>query len=137
MASAGTNDVSVALAGLNCTSSEFAVAVFAAGILASMREPLWNAAFERKLVRAPPRRHGAVALQGCGRIAAKAQLSFAVRAGATVYSVCSACASRVHELERADGTTGGNAIERLGGDRVGFFDLWPGHCIPGHYLPSR
>ena len=57
MASAGTNDVSVAFVGLNRTSLEFAVAVFVADVLASMREPLRNDEFECKLARALPRRH--------------------------------------------------------------------------------
>ena len=54
MASAGTNDVSVAFAGLKRTLFELANAVFAADVLVSMREPLRSAVFERKLASAPP-----------------------------------------------------------------------------------
>ena len=80
MAFAGTKDVSVAFAGVNRTFLEFTDAVFAADVLVSMQEPLRNAGFERKLARALPGKHGVVALQDYEYIAAKAQLSFVVRA---------------------------------------------------------
>ena len=51
MASAGTNDVSIAFANINCTILEFADAVFTADVLVSMCKPSWDAAFERKLAR--------------------------------------------------------------------------------------
>ena len=123
----GTNDVSVAFAGVNRTILEFADAVSAADVLVSTREPSSDAASERKLARPFLSRHSI----------AKAQVSLVVRAQTTAYSVRNARASRVHELERADRIDSVYAIERLGGDRVGFFNLWPGHCIPGNYLPSH
>ena len=80
MASAGTNDVSVALADVSRATLEFVDAFFAADDLVSMCEPSWNAVFERNLARSFPGRHSTVALQGCELAADKAQASVVVRA---------------------------------------------------------
>ena len=78
MASVGTNDVSVAFDGVNCTILDFAGAVFATGVLNLMCEPLWDVAFERNLVQPSPSRHDVAPFKGCERTAAKAQVSCVV-----------------------------------------------------------